>query len=421
MDARQKMSETKSALQEAFRATWNKAGRRGVAGAATGVGKTKPAIDEMMDLWDAYIFEKEPRYCETGVWIEPKKVLVVVPTEEMRDVNWPAEVEEWYGKSGLLMWKESVTAICYVSLYKYDSNDFDLVILDECHHLTEMGYRFFKSRIDVMALSATYPDPQRDPGKWQMLNRVAPLIFTYSLDQGVDDEIIAPFDIHVVRIPLDNIHKNIEAGPKDKRYMTTEAARYNVLSNVIKKLHAQRNTKGAESMTLARRTFLCNLPSKLEVARKLTSSICDLRGATVTDELKSTDGVRTLVFCGSIKQADTLFGENVYHSKKKAKKGERSALDRFREMELNTLGVVSAVNEGLNIPAVDQAIIIQGDSNARVLTQRIGRIVRWREDHRATIWILVTVDTQDEVWFNNAIKGFDQSKIQYHSHKEFLT
>ena len=36
------------------------------------------------------------------------------------------------------------------------------------------------------------------------------------------------------------------------------------------------------------------------------------------------------------------------------------------------------------------------------------------------IWILVTTDTQDEVWYDNAIKGFDQSKITYHSHKEFL-
>ena len=327
----------------------------------------------MMDLWDAYIFEKEPRYVETGVWIEPRKILVVVPTEEMRDVNWPAEVEQWYGKNGLLMWKESVTAICYVSLYKYDSNDFDLVILDECHHLTEMGYRFFKSRIDVMALSATYPDPERDPGKWQMLNRVAPLIFTYSLDQGVDDEIIAPFDIHVVRIPLDSIHRNIEMGPKDNRYFTTEAACYNSLSNVIKKMYANKNPKGAEFMILRRRQFLCNLPSKLEIAKKLISRVCEW----VKDgEHDDSAEVRTLVFCGSIKQADILGDDqNVYHSKKKGTKTRKSALDSFREMLINTLYVVMGVNEGLNIPAVDQAIVIQMDSNPLTIVQRINRPV----------------------------------------------
>lgn len=380
----------------------------------------------MMVLWADYAdsIGKATYHQDLSLRKGIPRILVVVPTEEMRDVNWPAEVVEWYPDGeGMNMWRNAVTCICYVSLYKYDSNDYDFVILDECHHLTMAGFRFFKSMIDVMALSATYPDLQRDPEKYLMLSKVAPLIFTYSLDQGVDDEIIAPFDIHVVWVPLDNVHKNVEAGPKTKRYFTTEAAHYNALSNVIKKMYAKKETKAAEFMILRRRTFLCNLPSKLAVARQLIKKVCEN-----TQWMESGDQgaifnafIRTLVFCGSIAQANELFGDNVYHSKKKGTKTRKSGLDRFREMELNTLGVVSAVDEGLNIPEVDQAIIIQMDSNPRTLTQRIGRVVRWREGHTAMIWILVTVGSQDEVWYDAAIKDFDQSKIQFHSYKEFLT
>lgn len=371
----------------------------------------------MMGLWDDYIFEKEPHYWETGVWIKPRKVFIAVPTEEMRDVNWPDEVSNWYGENGLLMWKESVTCVCYVSMDKYRASDFDLVILDECHHLTRKSSEFFDSPlVDVMGLSATYPDKQRDPEKWFLLNATCPLIFTYTLDQGVADEIVAPFDIHVIFHPLDNVHKNIEAGSIRKRYMTTEANQYNVLSNVIKTMLARGEQKGADFMILRRRTFLCNLPSKLKLARKL---IHWATGGEVDEPWATYTPPRTLVFCGSIKQADELFGENVYHSKKKGTKKKASALDRFRAKEISTLGVVSAVDEGINIPDLDQAIIVQMDSNPRTLTQRIGRAVRWREGHRATIWILVTKDTQDEAWYNKAIRDFDESNITYHLSTEF--
>ena len=44
-------------------------------------------------------------------------------------------------------------------------------------------------------------------------------------------------------------------------------------------------------------------------------------------------------------------------------------------MLINTLYVVMGVNEGLNIPAVDQAIVIQMDSNPLTIVQRINRPV----------------------------------------------
>ena len=331
MDAYQQMSQTKDSLQQAFRTAWNQAKRRGAAGAATGVGKTKPAIDEMMDLWDAYIFEREPRFIETGIHIKPRKVFVVVPTEEMRDTNWPAEAERWYGENGLLMWKESVTCVCYISMHKYRASDFDLVVLDECHHLTALSATFFNAPVDVMALSATYPDFKRDPDKWTRLNQIAPLVFTYLLDQGVEDGVVSPFEFHVVRVPLDNIHKNIEAGPKARRYQTTEAARYNVLSNTIRKMYANRQQNQAEMMVMKRKLFIYGLPSKEKVAKALIEKLCDLpTWETEYDRygFRSqllTGHVRTLIFFGSIKQADELMGERVYHLQTKGKRKVRRA------------------------------------------------------------------------------------------------
>lgn len=384
------------------------------------MGKTKPAIDEMMELWEIYADSMELAYFHQDPSYEKHKprILVAVPTEDLRDTNWPAEVHHWKGAEGDQMWDNCVTAVCYASMHLHRSKDFDLVILDECHHLTALSASFFDSDVDVMGLTATYPDSRRDPDKWLLLHRICPEVFTYSLDQGVDDGVVADFDIHIVWIPLDNVHKNIEAGPAKKRFMTTEAAQYNSLSGVIKKMHAQKvPPQTIQFMELKRRRFLCNLPSKLSLAKALKKQPC-------------TDDKRTLIFCGSIAQANDLcppdlgltigVGQGAYHSKRKGTKTRLSDLELFRQKEINTLAVVSAVNEGVNIPDLDQGIIVQMDSNERTLVQRLGRLVRWREGHHAQVWILVSRDTQDQSWTKKALENFDSKRISYHEYTEFL-
>jgi len=43
----------------------------------------------------------------------------------------------------------------------------------------------------------------------------------------------------------------------------------------------------------------------------------------------------------------------------------------------------------------------------------MGRIVRWRPNHEAVIWILVVVNTQDEVWWNKCSENLDKQKITF--------
>ena len=69
--------------------------------------------------------------------------------------------------------------------------------------------------------------------------------------------------------------------------------------------------------------------------------------------------------------------------------------------------------EGHNFPSVDKAIIEQIDSNDKNLTQRVGRIIRFRPGHEALLYIIVAEGTQDEVWLNSALTNVDKSKIEY--------
>lgn len=339
--------------------------------------------------------------------------LVVVPTEQLRDVDWPNEVQKWYGDEGVQMWAACVQAVCYISLHKVQRGYYDLVILDEGHHLTELSSQFFKTNVvlAVLCLTATFPDPKSEPVKYQLLSEIAPVVFTYPLEQGVDEGVVSDFEINVILSVLDDKKKIIPAGNKKKPFLQTEAAAYAYQTKRLTAVRievnsglgdAEKNAKALEFMEIARYRFMCNLPSKLRIAQ------------AVLDKEHTADQ-RTLLFAGSIEQAGILCGEQVYHSKT-----TDAQLKRFIAKEINLLGCVKALDEGVNIPDLDQGIITQIDSQPRRLTQRIGRIVRYREGHKARIFILCCQNTVDESWLKTALAAFDASRIKYLTAKSYV-
>lgn len=406
--------EAKDSLQQTARNEWVRRGRKGTLAQCTGSAKTKVALDEMMQMWRAY--KAMPSHVsEFGEFRDmPHPIfMVVVPTEQLRDVDWPAEVEKWYGAEGLEMWTTGVTAVCYISLHKYRGSHYNLVTLDEGHHLTGLSSEFFRNNIveAVLCLTATFPDSKSEPHKYALLSEIAPVVFTYPLDQGVDEGVVSDFEINVILSVLDDKKKIIPAGSKKKPFLQTEAAAYAYQSKLITSIRievgnnlgdAEKNAKRLQFMEIARYRFMCNLPSKLRLAQ-----------AVMTKEI--TDGQRTLIFAGSIEQCGVLCGNAVYHSKTTDEQ-----LKLFAEKKINMLGCVKALDEGKNIPDLDMGLITQIDSQPRRLVQRIGRLIRFRKGHKARIFILCVQNTVDESWLNSALAGFDPKRIKYLTAKSYI-
>lgn len=413
--------EAKDSLQQTARNEWVRRGRKGTLAQCTGSAKTKVALDEMMQMWAAY--KKDESDLVSGKWDflvrpQPPHIFVAVPTEQLRDVDWPAEIRKWYGEEGMVMWSECVQAVCYISLHKYRGGIYDLVILDEGHHLTQLSAQFFQTNITaaVLCLTATFPDSKSEPHKYALLSEIAPVVFTYPLDQGVDEGVVSEFEINVILSVLDDRKKIIPAGNKKKPFLQTEAAAYAYQSKRITSIRievgnnlgdAEKNAKRLQFMEIARYRFMCNLPSKLRLAQAVIER----------EYTKHSDcpAPRTLVFAGSIEQCSILCGEQVYHSKT-----DDTALIAFKEKKISLLGCVKALNEGVNIPDLDQGIIVQVDSNPRSLIQRIGRLVRYREGHVSKVFILCVQNTVDESWLKSALAGFDPKRIKYLTAKSYM-
>lgn len=376
-----KINKAKDAKQkEALNVLINNPFNRGILSMCTGAGKSKVAID-----YYKYLYEH--------VYNKNMNVLLVVPTEKLRDVNWLNEFTDWDAKDLY----DKLDRCCYASLSKIKDKTYDLVILDEVHRTTENNIVFFKNNkvFHIVGLTATLPEDKRELLKTIGLHEV----FYLSLDEGVKLGIVAPFNINVIECKLDDKNKYIEAGSKDKRFKITEKQQYDYHNKQLRKLLFA-NGEYPQWLILKRMKFLTGLKSKTNVAKSILDTI-------PLDK-------KIIIFCGSIEQAENLC-ENTYHSETNSE-----ALDKFISGEVKRLSCVNALNEGMNIPGIDIAVIVQVDSKDTNLIQRIGRVVRYREGHLAEIYILSVSDTQDEKWVESALKSFDKTNIKYINFKNIV-
>ena len=77
-------------------------------------------------------------------------------------------------------------------------------------------------------------------------------------------------------------------------------------------------------------------------------------------------------------------------------KERREILKRFNAGEYPTVVTSRVLNEGVDIPAANVAVILSGTGSVREHVQRLGRILRRKEGKRALLYEVVTNDTMEQ-------------------------
>lgn len=344
---------------------------------ATGVGKTKIAI-ELADV------NQEP-------WqiLVPKVPLIK---------TWEDEMAKW-GAEELL---SKVKIICYASAHKLIPGN-NNVILDEAHRVTDRTLPFIKAFVGtgkLIGLSATVP--LKKLLLLEQLGITRDNIVKYNLDTAVDDDIIADYEIKIIQFALDAVTKNVQGGRKGAYFMTTEQQSYAYADQQLRQAIYAGNPMFIKFKTLARMRAIYNLPSKITLTEEILKAIPEDK--------------KVIIFCGSIAHAD-LICKHRYHSKTSTKDYED-----FCAGNINRLSVVQSVSEGVNIPNLDYAILMQVQSDSLHLVQKLGRLLRKSDDPEKVgkAIMLECVSTQDSKWVHNAIAPLDKSKIDYVSAQQFL-
>lgn len=364
--------------KEARIAEKNNPTKRSIIALATGSGKSKIAVDSIRDNHSSI----EDIYH------------VFVPTEKLRDENWKEEFSTW-GQGELF--NNYVETYCYASASKVvATSNVNYAILDEGHNITELSANYFKQNVvdRAIILTATVP---KNLEKLRLLEELDfKVVYEVSLDDAVKLGFVAPYKITVITVPLEREIKNVKAGNAKKPFMTTEYANMQYINEVYE------DTPIAKRYLVALRRMraIHNLKSKKMVAKFI-----------LDNAIPSTD--RTLIFASNIAQAEYLC-EHSFHSKTSSKN-----YDSFKLGEINRLSCVQAINEGHNIPNLDSGLIVQLNSNDKDLIQRIGRLIRFRLNHEAHLYIVIAEGTQDEVWLKNATENIDESKIEIFKFEEW--
>ena len=342
--------------QEKALQAWIESGNRGIAKVVTGGGKTVFA-----ELCMAEILRAE----------DASRFIILVPTLSLLD-QWTLSLEdEFHVAAGdIALWsggkkpKEAkpfnvaVINSARTLIGKMADGDHPTVlIVDEVHRAAsaQNAKALEGSFIATLGLSAT-PERQFDDLFEEVLKpRIGPIIFEYDIIAAAKDGILSRFE---------TINVEFE-------FLTDEAEAYNDLSARIVRRRAMISGSDDEVLeALLRKRARVSAMSTMRIP--LSIRLCEQH-----------KGARTLIFHEDIGAAQmiytTLIARNhaatMYHSRISGPR-RRENLRMFKKGIFDVLVCCRALDEGLNIPEVEVAIIASSTSSTRQRIQRLGRVLR---------------------------------------------
>lgn len=319
--------------------------------------------------------------------IEATKVLLFYPRVDIKD-GWEKDSQVWnYDISG---WE-------YSTFRSADKviGDFDLIIIDEIHEASVNELKKIAKltkNTRVLGLSGTITRKTSD----KIENNLGlSVCYRYSIEQAVEEEVLADYIILIHYVPLDNLEKN----QKSKKGFITEKQKFDQLHYVMKEAIKTEGKEDWDTYFLMERMLINlvqNSISKKEYTRQLLKN--------------QFHDKRVLVFCGTTLIADDL-GIPAYHSKNK----EKQLFDDFCSGEGLHLATIKMMQSGITIKPINAGIINYTSGNPEDTAQKICRFLGAEYDNpekKAEIHILCTDEPFQKKRIETSLMFFDKEKIK---------
>ncbi len=368
--------------QQAALDAWRDAGHQGIVALPTGSGKTILAIAAMARLGVA--------------------ALVLVPTRVLLDQWARALASCWPHAIGRLGDGDhavaNITVATYASATSWAArigDRFGLLVVDEAHHVGAWCPAEILEMVVAPArlgLTATPPEAR---------SRLGPVVYALGVQDLVGDG-LAPFTHEPRLIRLDR---------KERARYRELRARFGAAYGPF--LRESKTGSWNEFVAVAKRSKLGREALAAWKGSRDVIAYPEGKRVAVREILDRHRGERTLVFTGDNTTAYTIAREllvmPITHEIGRAERAR--ALKRFREGEAPVLVSSQVLDEGLDVPDAEIAIIVGGSSSARRQVQRIGRVLRPREGKRAIVYELA-VDASVEVDYAKRRQlGFDATLV----------
>lgn len=354
--------------QEAALQTWTSTGRRGMVVLPTGAGKTRVALAALATT--------------------RAHALCVVPTRVLLQ-QWRDELRRFLGAPvGCL--GDGVREVAPVTVATFESAirtlpvlgaSFELLVVDEVHHFG-VGMR------DDLLEMATAPlrlgltaTPPSESALARLAELLGPVVFERTLGD-LAGRWLAPFDVIPVHLPLE---------PDERRAYDLDMGRYRDMRQRIPVdrwadfvRSASQTEDGRAALAGYRRA--ARLVALTRAKRRIVGRILARHRAA-----------RVLVFTADNAAAYEISREHLIMPMTcdigRAEREE--VLMRFRTGDLRALVSSRVLNEGLDVPDADVAIVVGGAFGEREHVQRVGRLLRPAPGKRAIVYELVAAGTSE--------------------------
>lgn len=253
-----------------------------------------------------------------------------------------------------------------------------LIIADEVHTAGAEQYRRIL-RDDFtyrLGLSATPIRPHDEEGTNFVLNYFGNIVYELDLEQAIKLDILCQYEYYVYVVTLTNV-ENEEYQKLTKR--------------IIKLLRSGNDQKSGSinRLSIERSRIIKSASDKINILNQIIQDHPLKRG---------------MVYCADICQADIVChqlsqqGMIVSRFTSKEDKQRPQILNDFSQGRLDALVAVKCLDEGVDIPAAQKAIILASDTSERQFIQRRGRILRKAKgkEQATLIDILVVPPIGDE-------------------------
>ncbi|AZH25381.1 DEAD/DEAH box helicase [Haloplanus aerogenes] len=355
---------------------WDANDRRGVLELPTGSGKTVIAVAAMAALGTP--------------------TLVVAPTVDLL-TQWRRELETEFdvpvgqlggGEQRL----EDLTVSTYDSAYlRADDigNRFGFVVFDEVHHLGGEGYRDVARLLAAPArlgLTATF---ERPDGAHEVIEElVGPVVYDLAVDDLAGDH-LADYELRRIEVDLTDAERSAyeEAQGTFVDYLKTSNLSFSSGSDYQELVKRSGSDPRAREALLAKqeaREIMMNADAKVDALARLLDRHRDDRVIVFTAH---TDLVYRL---SERFLLPAITGETGASER-------RAILDRFRQGTYSRIVTANVLDEGVDVPDANVAVVLSGSGSEREFTQRLGRILRPKADGgRALLYEVVSAETAEE-------------------------
>lgn len=300
----------------------------------------------------------------------------------------------------------------------------DFLIVDEIHTVLSTKYSnvFSRNYSYILGLTATVSE-----NKLELLEQYAPICFKLGLVEAQEKGLINSFNIYNVSVPLN---------PKERYMYKMYDGQFREASGILGSYNRAWNTgmnsfsaaqkfkedsfhemyKWAKQFwfTMTKRKQICQLAnSKIEAAIKIIEKYPEKKWIIFSKSINFTQKVHTIL-------TEKGIVTSIYHSNL-SKKKQKENLELSHKKKCRVICSAEALNTGFDLPDLDAAIVLSGDSSEITAIQQIGRTARYRERKPISLFVnLYAVNTREEVWIRNKYSSLEESKYHFVTLNSFL-